>query len=69
RFAAELENLLAEFQGHSQALSWALVHWGLGLGVMQLLPIDYVTSNDFQKNQMNLLFQLIGIKASDHTIS
>lgn len=61
-FAATLEKLLSDFQANAQSLSWALVHWGLGLGIMQLLPISYLTSDGFQKNQMELLFDLIGIK-------
>ncbi|MCO4780924.1 MAG: TetR/AcrR family transcriptional regulator [Candidatus Cloacimonetes bacterium] len=62
KFAELLEQLLSDFQSNAQSLSWALVHWGLGLGIMQLLPISYLASNGFQKNQMELLFELIGIK-------
>ncbi|PCJ19496.1 MAG: hypothetical protein COB02_07045 [Candidatus Cloacimonadota bacterium] len=65
RFASELEKLLSTFKDNAKSLSWSLVHWGLGLGIMQLLPLKQVSSQNFQTKQIDLLFQLIGLNQSD----
>ena len=40
-------------------LAWVLVHWGSGLGQMQLLPIDEAHNQDFKTEQISLAMNFI----------